>query len=221
MTDRFRPKRYQRTARLPNCSGDPHDCQSATPTSRRCSLRRNATPFQVCRPGRASAGVDRRAAAVRTPFGRNWGLGTAVRWRALALTPARLRGAGACPGGAGRRAGGGDTGLPRFLHRAVQAFLRFHRSGCLGRHARAARRNRWQRPPCLDDRSPASAAFQFFFQARTLPLGVYATDRDFLDYRVHSQALAERASLAVQRALPLIELTRHARSITAQNVAAA
>ncbi|UNE62718.1 FMN reductase [Xanthomonas oryzae] len=60
-----------------------------------------------------------------------------------------------------------------------------------------------------------------FFQARTLPLGVYATDRDFLDYRVHSQALAERASLAVQRALPLIELTRHARSITAQNVAAA
>ncbi|UXA55314.1 FMN reductase [Xanthomonas prunicola] len=60
-----------------------------------------------------------------------------------------------------------------------------------------------------------------FFQARTLPLGVYATDRDFLDYRVHNDALAERARLAVQRALPLIELTRHARSITAQDVAAA
>ncbi|MBO9788012.1 FMN reductase [Xanthomonas phaseoli] len=60
-----------------------------------------------------------------------------------------------------------------------------------------------------------------FFQARTLPLGVYATDRDFLDYRVHNEALAERARLAVQRALPLIELTRHARSIAAQGVAAA
>ncbi|MBV6811079.1 FMN reductase [Xanthomonas campestris pv. pennamericanum] len=60
-----------------------------------------------------------------------------------------------------------------------------------------------------------------FFQARTLPLGVYATDRDFLDYRVHNDALAERAKLAVQRALPLIELTGHARSIAAPGVAAA
>ncbi|MDH4906386.1 FMN reductase [Xanthomonas euvesicatoria] len=60
-----------------------------------------------------------------------------------------------------------------------------------------------------------------FFQARTLPLGVYATDRDFLDYRVHNDALAERARLAVQRALPLIELTGHARSIAAPGVAAA
>ncbi|WP_416203536.1 FMN reductase [Xanthomonas euvesicatoria] len=60
-----------------------------------------------------------------------------------------------------------------------------------------------------------------FFQARTLPLGIYATDRDFLDYRVHNDALAERAMLAVQRALPLIELTGHARSIAAPGVAAA
>ncbi|WP_181141420.1 MULTISPECIES: FMN reductase [Xanthomonas] len=60
-----------------------------------------------------------------------------------------------------------------------------------------------------------------FFQARTLPLGVYATDRDFLDHRVHNQALAERARLAVQRALPLIALTRHASAIAAENVAAA
>ncbi|MCD0258007.1 FMN reductase [Xanthomonas melonis] len=60
-----------------------------------------------------------------------------------------------------------------------------------------------------------------FFQARTLPLGVYATDRDFADYRVQNEALAERARLAVQRALPLIELTRHAGPITAQDVAAA
>lgn len=49
-----------------------------------------------------------------------------------------------------------------------------------------------------------------FFQARTLPLGVYATDRDFANYRLQDEALIERARLAVQRALPLIELTGHA-----------
>jgi len=60
-----------------------------------------------------------------------------------------------------------------------------------------------------------------FFQARTLPLGVYATDKDFLDYRVQDEALIERAALAVQRALPLIALTRHARSATVDELAAA
>lgn len=48
-----------------------------------------------------------------------------------------------------------------------------------------------------------------FFQARTLPLGVYATDKDFVDYRLQDEALIERARLAVQRALPLVALTRH------------
>ena len=60
-----------------------------------------------------------------------------------------------------------------------------------------------------------------FFQARTLPLGVYATDKDFLDYRLQDEALIQRAALAVQRALPLIALTRHARSTTADELAAA
>jgi FMN reductase len=60
-----------------------------------------------------------------------------------------------------------------------------------------------------------------FFQARTLPLGVYATDKDFLDYRLQDEALLQRAALAVQRALPLIALTRHARSTTADELAAA
>ena len=60
-----------------------------------------------------------------------------------------------------------------------------------------------------------------FFQARTLPLGVYATDKDFLDYRLQDEALLQRAALAVQRALPLIALTRHARPATAQELAAA
>ncbi|MDO8036996.1 FMN reductase [Janthinobacterium sp. SUN128] len=60
-----------------------------------------------------------------------------------------------------------------------------------------------------------------FFQARTLPLGVYATDKDFLDYRLQDEALIQRATLAVQRALPLLDLTRHARSATAEELVAA
>ena len=60
-----------------------------------------------------------------------------------------------------------------------------------------------------------------FFQARTLPLGVYATDKDFTDYRLQDEALLQRATLAVQRALPLIGLTRHARSATAAELVAA
>jgi len=60
-----------------------------------------------------------------------------------------------------------------------------------------------------------------FFQARTLPLGVYATDKDFADYRVQDMALIERARLAVQRALPLIELMRHPRTAAAEEAVAA
>lgn len=60
-----------------------------------------------------------------------------------------------------------------------------------------------------------------FFQARTLPLGVYATDRDFVDYRVQNDALIDRARLAVKRGLPLIELTRLAKFATLQELAAA
>jgi FMN reductase len=50
-----------------------------------------------------------------------------------------------------------------------------------------------------------------FFQARTLPLGVYATDKDFVGYRLRDEAVIERARLAIQRALPLMGLARHAR----------
>ena len=60
-----------------------------------------------------------------------------------------------------------------------------------------------------------------FFQACTLPLGVYATDQDFLDYRLHNEALIQRATLAVQRALPMVGLTRHAQSATAEELVAA
>ena len=60
-----------------------------------------------------------------------------------------------------------------------------------------------------------------FFQARTLPLGVYATDKDFVDYRLQNEALIQRARLAVQRALPLVELTRQTRSANAEEMVAA
>lgn len=43
-----------------------------------------------------------------------------------------------------------------------------------------------------------------FFQALTLPLGVYACDSDFTDYRISNPDLAERIELAVGRALPLV-----------------
>ncbi|WP_191576338.1 MULTISPECIES: FMN reductase [Achromobacter] len=60
-----------------------------------------------------------------------------------------------------------------------------------------------------------------FFQARTLPLGIYATDEDFVDYRLKNDALIERAGLAVQRALPLVELTRQMRAAAAVEAIAA
>lgn len=53
-----------------------------------------------------------------------------------------------------------------------------------------------------------------FFQARTLPLGVYATDSDFESHRLHSEALLERAQLSVDRALPVIELICRAPAVT-------
>ena len=59
-----------------------------------------------------------------------------------------------------------------------------------------------------------------FFQARTLPLGVYATDQDFSDYRLQNVALIQRAQLAVQRALPLLGLAKLARSVHAEDVVA-
>lgn len=58
-----------------------------------------------------------------------------------------------------------------------------------------------------------------FFQARTLPLGVYATDRDFAEGRVHDEALIQRARLAVQRALPVLALSHRAAPAIAETAA--
>jgi FMN reductase len=43
-----------------------------------------------------------------------------------------------------------------------------------------------------------------FFQALTLPLGIYAHDSDFTDYRIASPRLRERLDKAVAKAVPLI-----------------
>ncbi|TFZ45302.1 FMN reductase [Stenotrophomonas maltophilia] len=58
-----------------------------------------------------------------------------------------------------------------------------------------------------------------FFQARTLPLGVYATDRDFAEGRIHNEALIQRARLAVQRAMPLLALSHRAAPAIAETAA--
>ncbi|MEB3754992.1 FMN reductase [Acinetobacter sp. MD2(2019)] len=44
-----------------------------------------------------------------------------------------------------------------------------------------------------------------FFQAHTLPIGVYATDADFSPaYSIHSELLRQRITLAVTRAVPFL-----------------
>ncbi len=43
-----------------------------------------------------------------------------------------------------------------------------------------------------------------FFQAVTLPIGVYASEADFVNYRVASDSLRTRIDLAIQRALPFV-----------------
>lgn len=46
-----------------------------------------------------------------------------------------------------------------------------------------------------------------FFQAITLPIGVYASDTDFVDYRIDSAALRERIDQAIGRGLPVVRST--------------
>lgn len=43
-----------------------------------------------------------------------------------------------------------------------------------------------------------------FFQALTVPLGIFANEGDFVDYRVESPELRARIGTAVQRTLPLL-----------------
>ena len=52
-----------------------------------------------------------------------------------------------------------------------------------------------------------------FFQARTLPIGVYASESDFDQYQITNPALRARIALAVDRAVP--QLRPHALSVAA------
>lgn len=57
-----------------------------------------------------------------------------------------------------------------------------------------------------------------FFQALTLPIGVYATESDFTDYRVSGAELDARIKLAVERALPYLQHRQPADSYQAASV---
>lgn len=43
-----------------------------------------------------------------------------------------------------------------------------------------------------------------FFQALTLPVGVYGTEADFVNYKVNNPILSTRIDLAIERALPFL-----------------
>ncbi|MFM0294150.1 FMN reductase [Paraburkholderia sp. RL17-383-BIF-A] len=60
-----------------------------------------------------------------------------------------------------------------------------------------------------------------FFQARTLPLGVYASEADFNSYAISNPALEERIQLAVSRALPWLHAGRPPASFPQAATAAA
>ena len=57
-----------------------------------------------------------------------------------------------------------------------------------------------------------------FFEAQTLPIGVYATDKDFSPaYTITSPQLQERIQLAVERALPILQRVQEVKATAIQN----
>ena len=50
-----------------------------------------------------------------------------------------------------------------------------------------------------------------FFQSLVLPLGVYAQDSDFEDYRIVNETLTDRIQKVVARSLPLVKSSFHER----------
>jgi len=59
-----------------------------------------------------------------------------------------------------------------------------------------------------------------FFQARTLPVGVYASEADFKAYEIASPALNERIRLAVAKAIPLLSVRQIASEEASEEVPA-
>jgi len=58
-----------------------------------------------------------------------------------------------------------------------------------------------------------------FFQAHTLPIGVYASEADFTNYKISNDLLKQRIKLSVDRALPLLKHRRIQLSEEAKHVA--
>ncbi len=59
-----------------------------------------------------------------------------------------------------------------------------------------------------------------FFQALTLPIGVYASEKEFDGYTIGAPALQERIALAVSRALPLLPKASRVRAAQPEALAA-
>ncbi len=56
-----------------------------------------------------------------------------------------------------------------------------------------------------------------FFEAQTLPIGIYATDKDFSStYKVSNSQLQKRIQLAVKRALPVLQRAQMVKATTTQ-----
>jgi len=60
-----------------------------------------------------------------------------------------------------------------------------------------------------------------FFQALTLPVGVYGTEADFVNYKVNNPILSARIDLAIERALPLLKHRELVKPDLATHVASA
>ncbi len=58
-----------------------------------------------------------------------------------------------------------------------------------------------------------------FFQARTLPLGVYASEADFQGYEIGNPLLAQRIELAIERAVPLLRAPKTSQATEAVEAA--
>jgi FMN reductase len=58
-----------------------------------------------------------------------------------------------------------------------------------------------------------------FFQALTLPIGVYAAEADFHDYRIASAALQARVELAAERAAQVLRGATEPRAATLRKIA--
>jgi FMN reductase len=60
-----------------------------------------------------------------------------------------------------------------------------------------------------------------FFQSLTLPIGVFAVEKEFDGYAIANEALQQRIALAVQRAVPVLQAQAQARQASSLEVAEA